>query len=818
MNQKVSPLLATDPESIGGWQLIGRLGQGGYGTIYLASKDKVNVALKLISKEWLNDIDAVGQLRFANEARILKELDHPNIAKIIDQNLKTNTPFIAIEYLDGQTLESKIKLSGPLSEDQWFEYSKSLLSALEYCHSKNIIHKDISPANIIITDIGPKLIDFGNSFLTGSTRLTQEGVVSGTPGFMSPEHYEGNDLSPEMDLFSLASVLAYAGTGRPAFNAQTKQEYRNKTKFEAPELIGLSSRQRDLLTPLFYKDPQKRPAFDEINKALEELISNKKVTSYNSFLSKSNDKIISIPKNNLPKRKFRQLVSIVVIVLIATFSSILFFIQQTAEASECLKLYKSADYEKAITACAFEVTRGNAESQITLGKAYKRANQTDQAEEVFIKCKNQFYECLHESAFFNKDVNQARQDWKKAFENGVSDAAWALAISYNNSGDKTTGNSWMEKAVAKNNSIGKLMKSASYLAKKDYKTAIELAIPLLNEDLSEYPQANNVRRFSIEKYILAIYTESKDDNGREKFLLDCAKDNVYCIGQLAMHYLGDDDANAQIWAEKGVAVNDGTSMWVMGKLAEKSYWGKPGAELADTSKARYWYKRAADVGDVASMARVAEYAVLDNKKDEACLWANRLIPIIDLRRGTYDELQADQAWKKTASKIIQDLKCGVITNQVPQQPASKINSKITPTPTTSPVGKISDGNLAPLLKYESSEYSEKVSINVKTSSIFGRAYLNELNWVIPLTNSKNESVPPLNRVQFRNSALPYGSWWNLPYTLKDSGSLGWHAEVSEIGIQLLHSTGAKVCPEFRLALVQDGLVTYIWTKSVAPCS
>ena len=184
MKQKISPLLATDPESIGGWKLIGRLGQGGYGTIFLASKDKINVALKMISKEWLNDIDAVGQLRFANEARILKELDHPNIAKIIDQNLKTNTPFIAIEYLDGQTLESKIKLAGPLSKEQWFEYSKSLLSALEYCHSKNIIHKDISPTNIIVTDSGPKLIDFGNSFLTGSTRLTQEGVVNGTPGFM----------------------------------------------------------------------------------------------------------------------------------------------------------------------------------------------------------------------------------------------------------------------------------------------------------------------------------------------------------------------------------------------------------------------------------------------------------------------------------------------------------------------------------------------------------------------------------------------------------------------------------------------------------
>jgi serine/threonine protein kinase len=209
VNQKVPPLQSTDPESIGGWKLIGRLGQGGYGTIYLACKEHINVALKMISKEWLNDIDAAGQLRFANEVRILKELDHPNIAKIIDQNLKTNIPFIAIEYLEGQTLESIVEESGPLAKQEWFELSKSLLSALEYCHSKNIIHKDISPTNIIITDRGPKLIDFGNSFLKGSTRLTQEGVVNGTPGFMSPEHYDGNDLSPGFILISIGIGLRW---------------------------------------------------------------------------------------------------------------------------------------------------------------------------------------------------------------------------------------------------------------------------------------------------------------------------------------------------------------------------------------------------------------------------------------------------------------------------------------------------------------------------------------------------------------------------------------------------------------------------------
>jgi serine/threonine protein kinase len=337
VNQKISPLLNTDPASIGEWKLSGRLGQGGYGTIFLASKDKTQVALKMISKEWLSDIDAEGQQRFANEAKILKELNHPNIAKIIDQNLRTNVPYIAIEYLEGQTLESKIQESGPLPESEWFEYLKCLLSALEYCHSKNIIHKDLSPTNIIITDRGPKLIDFGNSFLKGSARLTQAGVVNGTPGYMSPEHYEGNDLAPEMDLFSLASVLAYAGTGQPAFTAQTKQGYSNKTKFEAPELSKLNTRQQEVLLPLFYKDPKKRPSFYEINKAIEELMLGKKLTSYKSFLNKSSEKIIATPTIRYsPKTRIKQLLLFVTLATIFTVGFILFL--QNSRTAQVISL------------------------------------------------------------------------------------------------------------------------------------------------------------------------------------------------------------------------------------------------------------------------------------------------------------------------------------------------------------------------------------------------------------------------------------------------------------------------------------------------
>lgn len=449
MNKKISPLLETDPESIGGWKLIGRLGQGGYGTIFLASKDKVNVALKMISKEWLSDIDAVGQLHFGNEARILKELDHPNIAKIIDQNLKTNMPFIAIEYLEGQTLERKIEDFGPLSEQEWFEYSKLLLSAIEYCHSKSIIHKDISPANIIITDSGPKLIDFGNSFLQGSARLTQEGVVNGTPGFMSPEHYEGNDLSPEMDLFSIACVLAYAGTGKPAFTAQTKQEYRNRTKYEAPDLSGLTSNQIEILTPLFYKNPKNRPSINEILKATDQLLQDQRLNSYENYLKDFSKKIVASPtRNDLPKKKLKILTQILVLALIMPVGLILLLQSfgdsknfspalsdaQLIDLSVCKDFALIGENESAIVRCRELAELGNASAQHSLGVSLQKLGDLEEAKLWLAKAANQqLPEALIAMSYIEieqKNYSQALVWAQKSADLGELDGINAVGISY----------------------------------------------------------------------------------------------------------------------------------------------------------------------------------------------------------------------------------------------------------------------------------------------------------------------------------------------------------------------------------------------------
>jgi TPR repeat protein len=245
-----------------------------------------------------------------------------------------------------------------------------------------------------------------------------------------------------------------------------------------------------------------------------------------------------------------------------------------------------------------------------------------------------------------------------------------------------------------------------------------------------------------------------------------------------------DKVNAQKWYSAASDLGSVDASVNLGYIYEQS---------ADWTNARKYYKRAADKKDPLGMYNLA--IVLGNhfgQGDQGCILLNEAILIDGI----------DSSTKKLANAaIVQG--CSAASGNQSSSPSST---------------RASDGNLQPLTTYKSSEYSEKLSTTVKTSSIFGRAYLSDNNWKIPLTNSANESVPPINRVQFRDASLPYGSWWNMPYELINSGSTGWQAVVSNLGIQILHSTGKKVCPEFRFALVQNSVVTYIWTKSVEPCT
>jgi serine/threonine protein kinase len=133
-----------DPKNFQGWTLKGLIGEGGQSTIYLAEKNRKQAALKMIRKDFLHDPKAVD--RFSTEIKNLEILDHPNIARILE--VEDSGLFVAIEFVDGPNLEEYIQEVGPFEIAKFWNFAQSLAQTIDYCHSKGIIHKDISPRNM----------------------------------------------------------------------------------------------------------------------------------------------------------------------------------------------------------------------------------------------------------------------------------------------------------------------------------------------------------------------------------------------------------------------------------------------------------------------------------------------------------------------------------------------------------------------------------------------------------------------------------------------------------------------------------------------
>ena len=268
MNPISQPLRDSDPKSYQGWTLEGFIAEGGQSTIYLAEKNGERAALKMIRKEYLANQKSTD--RFFTEIRNLERLDHPNISRVLE--VEDSGKFLAIEFIDGPNLEDYVKESGPLEIQKWLTLAQILASTVDYCHSQGIIHKDISPRNVVIGPNGPVLVDFGISYLEKDERLTSDGETIGTPPFMSPEHF-GITAPKQMDVFCLGGTLIFAATGHYPFTGTNSLEWRDSILFSAPDFTGLTVEQVSLLSPLLYKKPEDRGSLEKFSKLLSELIS-----------------------------------------------------------------------------------------------------------------------------------------------------------------------------------------------------------------------------------------------------------------------------------------------------------------------------------------------------------------------------------------------------------------------------------------------------------------------------------------------------------------------------------------------------------------
>ncbi len=269
----MEPLKPNDPSQLGDWSITGRLGEGEDSVIYLGVRGVAGseqAAIKLIEDKTFEFESALEKIK--NEVEALKRLDDENIVKLIDAKYEPGNLWIATEYIHGVTLDTKLKQTKkPLDERYWFEVAENIFHALKASHAKGIIHKDIKPSNIILSQSGAKLIDFGISHVPEKTRHATPGDFEGSRLFSAPENYNRKNIE-EMDVFSAGVTLAYAAKLKSVWAGDNQDAITESIKNDSPDLSGMTQLQEDFIRPLLEKLPIDRPSSETAHKKALEYI------------------------------------------------------------------------------------------------------------------------------------------------------------------------------------------------------------------------------------------------------------------------------------------------------------------------------------------------------------------------------------------------------------------------------------------------------------------------------------------------------------------------------------------------------------------
>ncbi|MBV6701777.1 protein kinase [Kitasatospora aureofaciens] len=262
----MQPLLAEDPSVVGSYRLLGRLGAGGMGCVYLGrTAGGRTVAVKVVRPELA--ADAEFRARFRREVAAARRVGGAWTAPVLDSDTESPEPWVATGYVAGPSLAEAVAEFGPLSEHGIRALVAGLAEALNAIHGLGLIHRDLKPSNVMLSPDGPVLIDFGiaramDSLATSS--LTSTGVVVGSPGYMSPEQVQDRPLGPASDVFQLGTVLAFAATGQGPFSAESAAALLYKVAHGEPELGHLQGELRAAAEACLAKDPAARPTPQEV--------------------------------------------------------------------------------------------------------------------------------------------------------------------------------------------------------------------------------------------------------------------------------------------------------------------------------------------------------------------------------------------------------------------------------------------------------------------------------------------------------------------------------------------------------------------------
>ncbi|MBC9711912.1 protein kinase [Streptomyces sp. TRM66268-LWL] len=256
-----------DPRQIGPYRLLGRLGSGGMGEVFLArSPGGRTVAVKVVREE-LAAKDSFRQ-RFRREVEAARKVGGDWTARVLDADTEAESPWIATAFVPGPGLDAIVEQEyGPLPEHTVLVMAGRLAQALTAIHAAGLVHRDLKPSNVLLTLDGPLVIDFGIArHLALDNELTRTGYALGSPGFMSPEQVRGEPVGAKSDVFGLGALLAYAATGRRPFGKSEIGPHAQMFRIvsEEPDLAGVEGELLDLIGACLRKEPQERPSLASI--------------------------------------------------------------------------------------------------------------------------------------------------------------------------------------------------------------------------------------------------------------------------------------------------------------------------------------------------------------------------------------------------------------------------------------------------------------------------------------------------------------------------------------------------------------------------
>ena len=262
---------------VGGYTLISRLGSGAMGSVWRVRDDGGHQYAMKILRDSLAEEDASGERsrdqltareRLRREAMALQRVRHPGVCGIVDMELDDALAFIVTELIDGKNLREDVRANGRYVGDDLERLGRKLIEAVKAVHAAGIVHRDIKPTNVMVSNTGPVLVDFGIAMGEGESHVTRTGLVMGTPGFIAPEIIDGAESDEMSDWWSVASVLAFAATGEPVFGTKPMMAVLERAAAGSANLVGLPAGTMAAFRSALNPDRTKRCTPDELLQAI----------------------------------------------------------------------------------------------------------------------------------------------------------------------------------------------------------------------------------------------------------------------------------------------------------------------------------------------------------------------------------------------------------------------------------------------------------------------------------------------------------------------------------------------------------------------